>query len=127
MSGRTKLGYLVAGIAVALVAQGLPFARTGVADENHDAGAIRARSLEIVNEDGVVVARVASDESGGVVQLFDSDGRPRRPLGIAVDAYADVEGPDGGRGVIRPPSNDGPRRARVGTHTWLLDEAAERR
>ena len=74
MLGRTHWICMAAGAALVLVAQTAPLVGSAVAGGAAALDTVRTRRLEIVNDDGVVVARVGSDETGGIVELFGPDG-----------------------------------------------------
>lgn len=126
MSGSTKCGYMVAGALLVVVVQVVPLALAVVAGESAPEDTLRTRAREIVSVDGMVVARVSSDDSGRTVELFDPDGAPRTadetdrrffaPRGLGesepVDdgRYHDFPSPYGGySGAIPRPESAVPR------------------
>lgn len=151
MSARNKLTYVGAGILATLIVQALPLAFTADADEKGAADAVRARELTIVNDDGVVVVRMFSDATGGVVQVYNDDGdlratmdadaarvgmftppRLRVPRMGELDARpldGDVGADVAARRRARQPeptTPTQPRRADSNTDIWLLGEQTPR-
>lgn len=84
MLGRTHWICMAAGAALVLVAQTAPLVGAAVAEGAAALDTVRTRRLEIVNDDGVVVARVGSDDTGGIIELFGPDGER---VGEAPPAY----------------------------------------
>jgi hypothetical protein len=82
---RWRLSSLVLAGVVALVAGAVGWDYFGIR------GALRARSLQIVNDKGAAIELEASPEGDGIVSILDSMNTPRVLLGNSRKGYGTVE------------------------------------
>lgn len=67
-----------------------------------DTSVVRAQGLEVINEQGTVVARIQSDIGGGKLQLFAKSGERMVELSVAEGVNETVEPPTGSIVIFQP-------------------------